>query len=224
MDAVIDVEPASPPLGRPRDPSRDADILTAAVDVLAEVGYDGMTIDMVAARAKAGKATLYRRWASKAELVVDAVACLKRGDIDVDALPDTGSLRGDLIALIKPRSMEDSEKKMRVMAGVISVLSRSPELTGAVEQAIFAPRIEVNRRLLRRAIERGEVRPDVDVDTIAAISPSMVAYRGLALQRPVDRDFLITIIDRVVLPAAGLPAGPGSGSAPGAEQDVGGRG
>ena len=63
--------------------------------MLAETGYDGMTIDMVAARAKAGKATLYRRWASKAELVLDAVACMKSSDVDLDRLPDTGTLRGD---------------------------------------------------------------------------------------------------------------------------------
>ena len=62
-----------PKLGRKRDPSRDQDILDAALDVLVESGYDGMTVDMVAARAKAGKATLYRRWPSKGELIVDCL-------------------------------------------------------------------------------------------------------------------------------------------------------
>ena len=89
-------------LGRKRDHTRDPEILDAALDVLAETGYDGMTIDMVAARAKAGKATLYRRWPSKAELVIDAVACMKAGDLDLDDLPDTGTLRGDLVAMIRP--------------------------------------------------------------------------------------------------------------------------
>ena len=74
-----------PRLGRKRDHTRDPEILDAALDVLAETGYDGMTIDMVAARAKAGKATLYRRWPSKAELVIDAVACMKQGDFTPDA-------------------------------------------------------------------------------------------------------------------------------------------
>ena len=69
----VDLE-AKPRLGRKRDHTRDAEILDATIEVLAETGSDGMTIDMVAARAKAGKATVYRRWASKPDLVLDAVA------------------------------------------------------------------------------------------------------------------------------------------------------
>ncbi|MCS5734062.1 TetR/AcrR family transcriptional regulator [Herbiconiux daphne] len=195
-------EPAR--LGRKRDHSRDADILDAAVDVLAEEGYDGMTIDMVAARAKAGKATLYRRWASKGELVIDAVACMKKDDLDLDRLPDTGTLRGDLIGMIKPRTLEEAEKKLQVMAGLMSVLARSPELSDAISQAIIEPRAEVNRILLRRAIERGEIAADCDVDTIALISPSMAAYRTLVLKKPVDREFLVSMIDGVILPAVGI--------------------
>src|SRR6187402_3084695 len=97
----------SPRLGRKRDHTRDPAILDAALDVLAEAGYDGMTVDMVAARAKAGKATLYRRWPSKSELVLDALACMKRVETDPEKLPNTGTLRGDLIAMIKTPSMED---------------------------------------------------------------------------------------------------------------------
>src|SRR4051794_12684747 len=158
-------------LGRKRDHTRDADILAAAVDVLAETGYDGMTIDMVAARAKAGKATLYRRWASKSDLVIDAVGCMKKGVYDLDNLPDTGSLRGDLLALIKPHSIEDAAKKMRVMAGVVSMLSRAPELADAINTAIMEPRATVNRILLTRAVERGEISADCDIETIASLSP-----------------------------------------------------
>ena len=73
----IEQAEAKPRLGRKRDHTRDPEILDVALDVLAETGYDGMTIDMVATRAKAGKATLYRRWPSKADLVLDAVACMK---------------------------------------------------------------------------------------------------------------------------------------------------
>ena len=97
----LDARPTANRVGRPLDVTRDADILDAALDVLAEEGFDGMTIDMVAARAKAGKATLYRRWPSKTELVIDAVACMKNKDINVDDLPNTGTLRGDLVAMIR---------------------------------------------------------------------------------------------------------------------------
>jgi AcrR family transcriptional regulator len=195
---------AAPKLGRPLDASRDADILNAALDVLSEAGYDGMTVDMVAARAKAGKATLYRRWPSKTELVVDAVACMKQSDIDYSNLPDTGTLRGDLVAMIRPPSIQENEKKLKVMAGVVSLLARNPELADAVNQAIVAPRMKLNLFFMKRAIERGEIPADTDIHTLALISPSMVSYQTLMLQKPVDREFLLRIIDCVVLPAAGI--------------------
>ena len=196
---------AEPPakLGRPLDLTRDADILDAALDVLAEEGFDGMTIDMVAARAKAGKATLYRRWPSKTELVIDAVACMKNSDLNRDDLPDTGTLRGDLVAMIKPPTIRDAERKLRVMAGLISLIARNPELAEAARVAVIAPRAEINRTFLQRAIDRGEISPDVDIAMISNISPSMVTYRTMMLAKPVDRDFLISLIDKVILPAVG---------------------
>lgn len=192
-----------PRLGRKRDHTRDPEILDAALDVLSETGYDGMTIDMVAARAKAGKATLYRRWASKGELVVDAVACMKK-PIDLDRLPDTGTLRGDLLALIKPHSLQDAQRKLQVMAGVMSMITQHPELADAVHSAITDPRAAANRKLFQRAIDRGEIPGDVDLDTLSLISPSMAAYRTLVLRKTVDRDFLVGIIDGVILPAVGI--------------------
>jgi AcrR family transcriptional regulator len=192
----------SPKLGRKRDHTRDPEILDAALEVLAETGYDGMTIDMVAARAKAGKATLYRRWPSKGELVIDAVACMKQADNS--RLPDTGTLRGDLVAMIKPHSIEDGERKLQIMAGVVSMLSRDPQLADAVNRAITEPRATINRRLMQRAIDRGEVRADADIETIAHIGPSMAAYRVLVQRKPVDRAFLVAMIDGVVLPALGI--------------------
>ncbi len=195
---------AAPKLGRKRDLSRDAEILEATLDVLAETGYDGMTIDMVAARAKAGKATVYRRWASKGDLVIDAVACMKNADVDVNELPDTGTLRGDLVAMIKPHSIADAKKKLDVMAGIVSMLSSHPELTEAMKAVIVDPRARVNRFFLNRAVERGEIPADVDIETIALVSASMASYRTLILRKPVDREFLISVIDGVILPAVGL--------------------
>jgi AcrR family transcriptional regulator len=194
----------APKLGRRRDPAKDQKILDAAVEVLAETGFDGMTIDMVASRAGAGKATVYRRWASKNELVLDAVACMKKGDLDTLQIPDTGSLRGDLVAMIRPPSINDAERKLKVMAGLASMLSSAPELADAANEAIVEPRARINRMLLNRAIERGEISSDVDIQLISLISPSMVAYRTLIMRKPVDREFLITLIDGVVLPAVGL--------------------
>ncbi len=194
-------------LGRKRDHTRDPEILDAALAVLSESGYDAMTMDMVATRAKAGKATLYRRWPSKAELVIEAVACMKQGMNAIENAPDTGTLRGDLIGLIRPHSLEDSERKMQVMGGLVSMLSRDPQLADAVNEAITEPRARLNRLLMERAAARGEISADADLDTISHIGPSMTAYRTLVQRKPVDRAFLIGLIDGVVLPALGLPSG-----------------
>ena len=194
----------APKLGRKRDLTRDPEILNAALDVLAETGYEGMTVDMVAARAKAGKATIYRRWPSKAELVLDAVACIKKADTAPDRLPDTGTLRGDLVAMIKPHSIEDGERKLQIMAGLASMLTSSPEMADAVNAAIIDPRAAVNRLFLQRAIDRGEISADVDVETLSMVSASMAAHRTLMQRKPIDRAFLVSLIDGVILPAAGL--------------------
>jgi len=206
MTELDRTEQASKP-GRKRNHARDPEILAAALDVLAEAGYDGMTIDMVAARAKAGKATLYRRWPSKAELVIDAVVCMRSSDIDFENLPDTGTLRGDLIAMIKPHTIEDGERKLQVMAGLVSILSREPDLADAVHAAIVEPRAAVNRLFMRRAAARGEIPADTDIETLSLITPSMAAYRVLVLKKPVDRPFLVSLIDGVLLPAVGLRPG-----------------
>ena len=207
LDSAEPTAGHAPRPGRRRNHARDTEILDAALEVLAETGYDGMTIDMVAARAKAGKATLYRRWPSKAELVVDAVACMKKNDIDYAHLPDTGTLRGDLIAMIKPQAIEESERKLQIMAGLLSMLSRDPDLAEAVNAAIVEPRAALNRTLMRRAADRGEISPDCDIETLSLITPSMAAYRVLVLKKPVARPFLLSLIDGVLLPAVGLPPG-----------------
>ncbi|MET0780581.1 MAG: TetR/AcrR family transcriptional regulator [Microbacterium sp.] len=202
--AQLDLVDDKPRLGRKRDHTRDPEILDAALEVLAETGYDGMTIDMVAARAKAGKATLYRRWASKAELVLDAVACMKPSDIDLTSPPDTGTLRGDLVAMVKTPTIRESERKLKVMAGIVSMIARAPELAAAAQEALVEPRAAANRIIFQRAIDRGEIAADVDVETLCTVGPAMVAYRVLMLRRPVDREFLIGNIDRIILPAAGV--------------------
>ncbi len=193
-----DVDP-TPKLGRKRDHSRDPEILSATLDVLAEKGYERMTVDMVAARARAGKATVYRRWPSKAELVIDAVACMK-STYPTD-LPDTGSLRGDLVANIKTPAVKDGERKLRIMAGMVSLMSASPEFADAARAVIVEPRAAAIRTLIQRAIDRGEVSGDVDAHLLAQVIPSMTAYKSLMLGHTVDRDYIITLVDDVLLPA-----------------------
>lgn len=199
----------APPRGRRRDPALDTAILEAAIAVIAEVGYERMTMDMVALRAKAGKAAAYRRWKSKAHLVIDAVAHLKRTQVDLDALPDTGTLRGDLLGLFKPASAREGEQKMRVMAALASVLSQHPELAEAGNAAIVDPWVNANLRLMQRALARGEVRADANIDVASQLVPSMAAYRALIQRKPFELQFLTQAIDCLLLPALGIvPAVP----------------
>lgn len=191
--------PARP--GRKRDRSRDGDILDAALEVLADVGFARLTMDAVAARAGAGKATLYRRWSSKTELVIDAVARMKREQVDIERLPDTGDLREDLLGLFRPQSAREGERRLRIMAGLASMLVQDEASADAVGAAIVQPWTEAHRLLMRRAVERGEASAAADVDTLSQVVASMAAYRALVQRRPFDRDFLVSLVDGVLMPA-----------------------
>lgn len=195
-------QPASIRPGRKRDHTRDGAILEAAIDVLAEAGYVGMTMDMVAQRARAGKATLYRRWQSKSELVREAVATMQDGRVTVDQLPDTGSIRGDLLALFEPPSTEQAERRLRVMAGIASMLAYDAAFAEMGDAAIVEPWAQASRAVIRRGIERGEVNAGAaDIDMLARIMPSMAICRALIQRRSADRQFLVALVDGALMPA-----------------------
>jgi AcrR family transcriptional regulator len=200
--------PARRPLGRRRDQSRDPEILRAALDVLAETGYERMTMDAVAARAKTGKATIYRRWASKAQLVVDAIASTGHTGIRTADLADTGSLRGDLLALAATGSEKENSKKLHIMAGLISALPHHPDLAAIVQDQLVAPRSALMRDLLERAVARGEIAPGRNLDTLALVAPAMTVYRLMIMNKPLDRAFYAVLVDEILLPmATGKPPG-----------------
>jgi len=201
---TVDVRPT--PRGRKRDPSRDAAILEAALDVLAEVGASGITMDLVAERAGAGKGTIYRRWPSKAELIVDAVAYLVRNQVDVEHLPDTGSLRGDLLGLFKPDAMVESTRLLNVMRAFASLLADDHALADAGSAAIVGPWADAHLLFMQRAVARGEVSASADIGTVSQILPSMAAYRTLIQQKPFTEEFMLSIMDGVIMPALGIYA------------------
>ncbi len=187
-------------LGRPRDLTRDAEILQAARDELQERGYERMTMAAVAARAGAGKATVYRRWASKAELVIDAVACTADAALTIERVPDTGSLSGDLMAL---RALKHHDEGLWLaLAGLVAELPHAPELASVVHERMVRPRVALVRALLERAAERGELAPGVNVDLLASVPPAMIAYRLLVSGEPLDSDFLVHLSDEIVVPLA----------------------
>lgn len=188
-------------LGRKRDQGLDTRIIEAAIDVLADVGFANMTMDMVAARAKSGKAALYRRWSSKAELVQDAVIWMSRSSVELDKLPDTGTLRGDLLAVLKPYSKDFGERKLRVLAGLGGFFADHQTLADETTAGIFERWTEVNRKLMLRAIERGELSATADIDMACEIIVSMTSYRTLRQNLSFDKTVYAALLDNILLPA-----------------------
>jgi len=185
---------------RPRvEGDRENEILDAAVRVLGNVGYDRLTMDTVALEAKASKATLYRRWQNKAALVVDAVSRAK-GMPAPDAAT-TGSLREDLVASWCGRGGWSSTLPMSVMCGLMTALHTDEELASAFRAGFLGPRQAVARRVFEAARDRGEIASGVDLDLMMSLLPAICVQQELVLNRSVDDDFVLRVIDSVVLPA-----------------------
>lgn len=185
---------------RPRvEGDREEEILEATVTVLAELGYDRLTMDAVASAAKASKATLYRRWTTKAELVVDAVSRAKGCQ---PKAVDTGTLRGDLIAMSCGDGGFTDEVPMSVMAALVTALHRDADLQKAFERIFLAPRIALVNEIYARAVARGEIAADVDVELLAMTLPALMVHQSFVFNRQPDDAMIQRVIDNLILPAA----------------------
>ena len=188
--------------GRPRDPSRDQAIIDASIDVLVRDGYDRLSMEGVAAEAGVGKATVYRRWSNKAELVIDAMATLKP---TIDTI-DTGSLDGDIELMIVASCSPSSQRLLQVMVSICSALPREPDLLVAFKTRFTEPRIARITEILERARGRDELGPDVDVAMAASLVPSLMLQRVLMTGQPAGRAYAEQIVGSVLLPVLGRPA------------------
>lgn len=213
-DTAVDTaaaSPAAPPpasgpsRGRPRDASRDVAILDAARELLAEVGYEGMTMDAVAARAGASKATLYRRWSSKVDLAVDAVTCGGVRSLDPDDVPDTGSLAGDLRALEQLRRARKDSATDHLIPGLMAEVRRDPEIARQFHESFVRPKIAQVRALLERARARGEVPADRDLDLVSTVVPALVSYRKIVAGQAVGPADVDRLMQEVLVPLATAP-------------------
>ena len=186
---------------RPRvEGEREAQILDAAVELLGRVGYDRLTMDAVAAEAKASKATLYRRWSTKAALVVDAILRSKEALQVPDV--DTGSLRGDLIATACGHGGLTDERTSHTMAGVITALHHDPDFAAEFRARVVAPKLAASRVIFERASARGEITADLDVDLLTPALAGIVLHRSFVLGLPVDEKTVAQVVDEIILPAA----------------------
>jgi AcrR family transcriptional regulator len=195
VDVLESVPPRSPRSARLGD-DREFEILQATYSLLSEVGYEGLRFDAVAARAKASKATLYRHWPGKAQLVADAVRVCKVSGQDV---PDTGTLRGDLVAflLLMASSMTDEDGPL--FAGLVMAMHNDPEFAAEMRELQQTKR-STAALIHARAVTRGELGAGSDALLIDEIAPAMMFMHRFALGEPLDGPFIDHLVDDVLMP------------------------
>jgi AcrR family transcriptional regulator len=207
----MQVNPQEPPqmtpnvettLIRPRIAGdRELEILEAALEVLGEVGYDRLTMDAVALKAKASKATLYRRWNGKVALVIDALH--HHHQQQGPAVPvDTGSLRGDLIESYCGSGGLTDKPEVAAFGAILTAIMRDPEFAAAFRRDVVAPKLAASRALFERAIERGEIRADIDIELLAPALAGIVMHRLILVGEAPTEDIVTSVIDQIILPAA----------------------
>jgi AcrR family transcriptional regulator len=179
--------------GRPRSPEADEAILEAAVELFTEHGYDGLSMERVAERAGVGKATIYRRYPTKADLVLAATACVIQG---VDVHPDTGSLQGDVEAIANNIVRKLTSDLGRLVPQLVAEMSRHADLADAHREFIAAKRA-LSKQAFRRAIDRGEMAPDFDIELAADLLAGPLFYRLLLSGAPLSKRYIASLVDAV---------------------------
>jgi AcrR family transcriptional regulator len=162
--------------GRPRSERADRAIIDAALSLFAEEGPEGLCIERVAARAGVGKATIYRRWPGKEDLLLDAIAVLKA------PLPEPAgrSVREDLVALLGAICQETADlRRAREFALLLGEGAKYPRLMARFMETVVEPRREVIRQVVRRGVATGELRPGLDVEAaLFMLIGAVIARRG----------------------------------------------
>jgi AcrR family transcriptional regulator len=188
----------SGPTHRPsrRGDEREQEILRVAFELLAEVGYESLRLDAVAARARASKATLYRHWPSKARLVGDAIRTCKGASAPP---PDTGSLRGDLFAWFTELAESTTGEEGPLLAGLVMAMRTDPELAAEM-RAMRSSKAPYAQIICDRAEERGELRAGYQVDLIDEIVPGQLFMHSFARGGPLDEEFIAHLVDDIIIP------------------------
>lgn len=189
------------PRGRPRDPARARAILEAALEGLAEVGYDRLSMEDIAARAGVGKGALYRRWSSKGALVVDAMLQWREQVAPITA-PDSGSLAGDLAAIAAevPELDDAARRQFRVLMGLMGAATHDPALREALAESGFGRPRRAILEVLDRAVARGEIAPEIDISVVPDLVMGANLVQMVVLGEPPTREQVEHVLFDVVYP------------------------
>jgi len=171
-------------------------LLAVTLQLLQEHGYDRLTVDAVANVARASKATVYRRWPSKAELVL---AAFIEGIRQVAVPPETGTLRGDLLRLGE-LICEQAGRHASTMRAVLVEMSRNPALKDVMQHQFLDQRKELIQRVLQQAVDRGEIDPAAINDELWDLLPGYLVFRSVIASRPPTRHTVQALVDEVVIP------------------------
>jgi AcrR family transcriptional regulator len=182
--------------GRPRDPSRDAAIVDATLALLAEGGFGALTMEAVALRAGVGKATVYRRWPSKEQLVVDALATLVEPPEPVAG----AGVRDQLVALLATVARRSGSRASRIFPRLVSDAVDNPELMRRYREQVLDPRRQRFVAVLQQGVAEGIVRSDVDLEHAVDLLVGPMAYRNLVrTDPPPDPELAARIVDDVLV-------------------------
>ncbi len=182
---------------RSRWTPREAELLAATLELLRQHGYDRLTVEAVATHARASKATMYRRWPSKADLVLAAVTEGTRTSV---LPPDTGSLRGDLLEFGCAVSRQCCEHAS-TMRAVLNEMSHDPALRAAMQGEFVHQRKLALQAIFDAAVERGEIAADAVNQDIHDLLPGYLVFRSVVSGRPPTEDTVRTLVDDVLLPS-----------------------
>ena len=183
--------------GRPRDPSRDGVIRAAILSLLAEVGYGALTMDAVAAQAGVGKATIYRRWRTKEDLVVDTIAEVNRAQMPV---PDTGSLEGDLRAMLHAVVAGINGPSGAATQALLSTIPHNPALAEAFRDGPLGVWGQGFGQIFTKAEERGELRPGLAGTVVSEVIGAPLVQRWLVSGLPVTEEYADEVLEQIVMP------------------------
>lgn len=176
---------------------REAELLAVTLQLLQEHGYDRLSLDVVASTARASKATLYRRWPTKAELVL---AAFVEGTRQVAVDPDTGTLRGDLLRIGEQIRAHVSTHASTIRA-VLMEISRSATLAAMLQEQFLAQRKALMRRVLARAVDRGEIEASAITDDLWDLLPGYLIFRSVLTGRAASRRTVQHLVDNVIIPS-----------------------
>ncbi|GGN02119.1 TetR/AcrR family transcriptional regulator [Streptomyces fuscichromogenes] len=183
-------------------PLRAAQLYDAVLDLLQEVGYEALSMEAVATRARFSKATLYRDWGGKPQLVASAMQY--RRPVQIDTI-DTGSLRGDLYALAGHSDNKELAQSAAVQLGVGHAIYTNPELRRTLREVMLDPILDDIHAILRRGVDRGEVAPDNPaLDLVPPMLASLVIARPLISETPMTQGDVRGHMEALVFPALGI--------------------